>query len=70
LQLGLEKLHFLQQTLSVKGLGTDDADAPALVFFPHHQSRKQGCISRTGGAGEGEALSAVKGWQLHGSRGF
>jgi hypothetical protein len=66
----MEKLHLFQQALSVKGLGTNDADASALAFFPHNQSRKQGCISRTGGAGEGEALSAVEGWQLHGSLGF
>jgi hypothetical protein len=70
LQVGLEKLHFLQQTLSIEGIGTDDADASALVFFSLNQGCEQACIGRTGGAGECEALNAVKGWQLHGSKRF
>ena len=53
-----------------QSVGADQADATALRFFSRHQSRQQSSISGTGRAGEGVALNAGEGGQLHGIRGF
>ena len=50
-QVGLEKLHFFQQTLRIESVGAYQADTAALRFFTRHQSRQQSSISGTGGAG-------------------